>query len=60
MKDYLLLFIECVYHLFNDNRPFKKKIEPSLLAENISWFNNCSWIEQLIAFKQISRYYTFK
>jgi CRISPR/Cas system type I-B associated protein Csh2 (Cas7 group RAMP superfamily) len=60
MKDYLLAIVESLYHLINDYLPFKKKPKPSLLAMNIVWFTHCSWLEQLIAFKQISRYYSFK
>lgn len=33
---------------------------PSLIAHNIHWFTNCSWCDQLIAFKQIDRYYANK
>lgn len=31
--------------------------QPSLLALNVDWFTNCSWLHQLIAFKQIDIYY---
>jgi hypothetical protein len=36
------------------------KPTPSLLAYNIDWFTNCTWLEQLISFKQIDTYYTYK
>lgn len=36
------------------------KLAPSLIAHNMFWFTNCSWCEQLIAFKQIDRYYANK
>jgi len=32
------------------------KPELSLLALNIDWFTHCSWIDQLIAFKQLDIY----
>ena len=35
---------------------FKKKEKPSLLAYNIVWFTNCSWVDKLISFKHIDRY----
>ncbi len=38
----------------------KSKLTPSLIAYNINWFTNCSWCEQLIAFKQIDRFYANK
>lgn len=36
--------------------PFKKKFEPSLLAYNVVWFTNCSWLEQLYCFKELDQY----
>lgn len=37
-------------------RLFSAKATPSLLAYNVHWFTNCSWIEQLWAFQQIDMY----
>lgn len=34
--------------------------EPSLLALNIDWFTHCNWRDQLIAFKQIDSYRSYK
>jgi hypothetical protein len=31
---------------------------PSLLAHNMVWFTNCSWLEQTTSFKQLSGYYS--
>jgi len=36
------------------------KPEPSLLALNVDWFTNCNWRDQLIAFKQIDIYCSYK
>jgi len=33
-----------------------KKVKPTYLAMNMYWFTNCSWMQQLIAFKQLDRY----
>lgn len=53
-QDAILYFIESPIFIR------RKKTEPSLLAINIDWFTNCSWVEQLIAFKQIDEYYAYK
>lgn len=50
-------FVEVSEYLCNIGRP---KPKPTLLALNIDWFNNCTWIDQLISFKQIERYITYK
>lgn len=34
----------------------KKKTTPSYLAHNIAWFTNCSWLEQISAFDQLSEW----
>jgi hypothetical protein len=49
---------EMIVLYFTEDFPFRKrkKYKVSLLAHNIDWFTNCSWTEQLIAFKQIDRY----
>lgn len=58
IKEGMLRFVESIILYFTVDFPFRKrkKIEPSLLALNIDWFTNCTWTEQLIAFKQISHY----
>jgi hypothetical protein len=38
----------------------KPKTETSLLAYNVNWFTNCSWLEQLYCFKQLDGYITYK
>lgn len=38
----------------------KPKTEPSLLAHNVNWFTNCSWVDQLYCFDQIDHYITYK
>jgi len=52
------IIIEKIILAFTEDFPFRrrKKVNPSYLAVNMDWFTNCSWIEQLIAFKQIDRY----
>lgn len=39
--------------------PYKQN-KTTLLGHNIIWFTNCNWIEQLVAFGQISEYYNHK
>ena len=43
---------------FTEDFPFRKrkKYKVSLIAHNMHWFTNCSWTQQLIAFKRIDRY----
>jgi len=57
-KQATLIIIEKIILAFTEDFPFRrrKKFKPSYLAVNMDWFTNCSWIEQLIAFKQIDRY----
>jgi hypothetical protein len=38
----------------------KPKPQPSLLTYNVDWFTNCTWIEQIIAFKQLDIYHSNK
>jgi len=33
---------------------FRKKPTPSLLVTNIDWCTNSSWMDRLVAFKQLS------
>lgn len=49
---------EMIILYFTEDFPFRKrkKYNISLLAHNMNWFTNCSWTEQMIAFKQIDRY----
>jgi hypothetical protein len=35
---------------------FKKKKQPSLLALQIAWFNNSSWLDRLFSYQNINRY----
>jgi hypothetical protein len=57
-SDYLKLFMcDLLYSLCNAfDDCFKKHKEPSYLAYNVAWFTNCSWLEQLQAFKQLDNY----
>ena len=50
--------VESVILYFTEDFPFRKrnKVTPSLLAMNMNWFTNCSWREQLVAFKQLELY----
>lgn len=47
----------CILYVTEDF-PFRKKlkVQPSLLAINVNWFTNCSWRDQLVAFKQLELY----
>lgn len=58
MKFIKRLFLEIIFFIqnyLNDN--FNKKVKnPSLLAYNIVWFTNCSWLQQIIAFDQLFLY----
>lgn len=56
------LIVEMLYVSLFDNKLFikAKRNKPSLLGHNVAWFTNCSWVEQLIAFDQISFYETNK
>lgn len=58
MKFIQRLFLEIVY-IFENYINFVRfrNRKNSLLSDNIIWFTNCSWIDQLIAFDQISLYY---
>lgn len=58
IKEGINVLIESVILYFTEDFPFRrrKNIEPSLIAYNIDWFSNCTWIDQLIAFKQIDQY----
>ena len=47
-------FADAVSYFMQFGRP---KPVPSLLALNIDWFTNCSWVDQLLAFKQIDEFY---
>lgn len=38
------------------NRLFRRQTNLSLLACNVVWFTNCTWVEQLYAFQQIDKY----
>ena len=37
----------------------RRQNEPSYLAYNVVWFTNCSWLEQLSAFKQLDCWYDY-
>jgi hypothetical protein len=37
-----------------------RNVKPTLLAYNVDWFTNCSWVEQLESFKQLDHYITHK
>jgi len=60
MKNYFYLVMEMLILSIVEFPYFRKKVEPSLLAVNVDWFTNCSWIEQLLAFKQIDQYTTYR
>jgi len=60
MKHYLYLLTEALILAIAEFPYVHKKITPSLLALNIDWFTNCSWLSQLIAFKQIDAYCAHK
>lgn len=61
IKQGIKVLFEMVILYFTIDFPFRRRkhIEPSLIAHNMNWFTNCTWIDQLIAFKQID-YYTVK
>lgn len=52
------ILIESVILYFTVDFPFRRRkyIEPSLIAHNMNWFTNCSWVDRLIAFKQVDHY----
>lgn len=58
MKKSIYLTLELIILSLFDNKIFikEKRNKPSLLALNVEWFTNCSWTEQLIAFKQMDLY----
>lgn len=60
MKHHLCILIEALILAIVEFPYFRKKVDPSLLALNIDWFTNCSWVDQLLAFKQIDYYLTVK
>jgi hypothetical protein len=60
MKNYLYLVAEKLILAIVEFPYFHKKVTPSFLTLNIDWFTNCSWLDQLLAFKQIDRYLAFK
>lgn len=64
-KEHLIVFLQDLLiscnTTFADLKSFIKKfktkpVEPSYLAYNIIWFTNCSWLEQIWAYKQIDTY----
>ncbi len=52
------LIFEAVILFFTEDFPFRrrKRVEPSLVTHNMIWFNNCTWVDQLIAFDRIHQY----
>ncbi len=59
MKKYLYSMCKTVIFSIVECRLFRRKASnPSLLALNIDWFTNCTWVDQLISFQQIDRYRT--
>ncbi len=57
--DLMLDFIESIKDLKQYIVRGTKPV-PTLIAYNVFWFTNCSWCDQLIAFKQIDRFYANK
>jgi hypothetical protein len=57
-KQGIQIIVERIILSFTEDFPFRKrkKYNVSLLAHNVDWFTNCSWMQQLIAFKQLDRY----
>jgi hypothetical protein len=51
---------ELVYLIQDIALKFKRKSKPTLIAHNVVWFTNCSWVEQLVAFDQIYLYHSNK
>lgn len=40
--------IERLYNIFN-----RKKVSPSLVVQNVLWCTDSSWMDRLIAYKQL-------
>jgi len=61
MKLLLHLICEWLYDKIIILKKIKQpKHPPSLLAYNVTWFTACTWVDQLIAFKQIDNYLTYR
>jgi hypothetical protein len=62
MKDYIICVIGYIFYFIFDNKIFikEKRGTGTLLSNNIVWFTTCSWLDQLIAFKQLEEYKTNK
>ena len=55
VKNIAYYIVESLLLSLFDNKLFikAKKAQPSLLSLNTVWFTNCSWVEQMQAFKQL-------
>jgi hypothetical protein len=59
MKNFLLFVIESIIIWLENVLP-RQKHTPTLLGYNIVWFTECTWVDQLLCFKQIDRYVAHK
>jgi len=46
------MFLEVVEAWDRTVNLFRKKPKPSLLAYNVHWFTNATWLDQVFSFKQ--------
>jgi hypothetical protein len=52
----IIILQDTLYGIIDWLKSYKRKKNPSLLAYNIDWFTNCTWLEQIQAYKQIYLY----
>lgn len=52
----IIMFQDIILALIDTIKDYKRKQQPSLLAYNIDWFTNCTWLEQIYSFKHINDY----
>jgi len=52
----IIMFQDIILALIDTIKHYKRQQQPSLLAYNIDWFTNCSWLEQIYSFKQLDKY----
>ena len=55
-EEIVIIFQDFILSIVDTYKHYKHKPKPSLLAYNIDWFTNCTWVEQLYSFKQINEY----